>query len=179
MFLFQTQPHCLLPRILDQLVIPLLNSKKPTPLPMVQCTKMYLHQVSIKICCWEERGSRELTPSPWCSTVTKLYLYQVSIKYAVQGRGVRLRTNRIVQQVKRTQTRLSVAVTDRNTCETWPKVYAGFPRSLKSWKVSELAKMYSRTLKILKWVKSFSFIVWKLKKNLFWAFFNATDGPIN
>ena len=45
--LFQTQPRCLLPRLVDQFALPLPNSKKPLAPLVMQCIKAHLHQVLV------------------------------------------------------------------------------------------------------------------------------------
>ena len=47
-YLLQTQPHCLLPRLLDQLIVPLHSNKKAMLPAVLQCVKAYLHWVSLK-----------------------------------------------------------------------------------------------------------------------------------
>ncbi|KAK3735817.1 hypothetical protein QZH41_019916 [Actinostola sp. cb2023] len=41
----KTQPHCLLPRLLDQLIVPLHSNKKTVPPIVQQCLKAYLHLI--------------------------------------------------------------------------------------------------------------------------------------
>ena len=45
LYYFQTQPRCLFPRLVDQFVLPLPNSKKPVAPLVMQCIKAHLHQV--------------------------------------------------------------------------------------------------------------------------------------
>ena len=46
--IFQTQPRCLFPRLVDQFALPLPNSKKPVAPLVMQSIKTHLHQVSIQ-----------------------------------------------------------------------------------------------------------------------------------